>query len=222
MKKIGIFGGTFDPIHNGHLAMAGELKAALALDEMRLLPCHLPPHRQQPGVSSQLRAEMAEMAVLDCKDLSVDCRELNRHSPSYSIDTLIELREELNNEFGSNTSLTLCMGMDSLNSLTSWHRWDELLNYAHIAVVSRPGCEYPDASSEVGLWLLENQGSPDTIAAQAAGTVSVYQLSLLAISATDIRAQIAQGESPSALLPQRVWQCIKERGLYGRNEVRTY
>lgn len=219
MKTIGIFGGTFDPIHNGHLAMARELKTALALDEMRLLPCHLPPHRQQPGVSSQLRAEMAEMAVLDCKDLSVDCRELNRHSPSYSIDTLIELREELNNELGSDTSLTLCMGMDSLNSLTSWHRWNELLNYAHIAVVSRPGCDYPDADSEVGLWLVEHQGSPEIIAAQAAGTVSVYQLSLLPISATDIRAQIARGKSPSALLPQSVWRCIEEHGLYGHHKI---
>lgn len=199
--------------------MARELKTALALDEMRLLPCHLPPHRQQPGVDSQTRAEMAEMAVLDCQDLTVDRRELNRNSPSYSIDTLIELRQELNNEVEGEVSLTLCMGMDSLNGLAHWHRWNELLNYAHIAVVSRPDCDYPDADSEVGLWLLEHQGSPEIIAAQAAGTVSVYQLSLLPISATDIRAQIAQGKSPGAQLPECVWHCIKERGLYGSNSI---
>ncbi len=208
-QKIGIFGGTFDPIHNGHLAMARALKTALGLDEMRLLPCHLPPHRQQPGVDSQQRARMAELAVADCEYLTVDCRELKRARHSYSIDTLIELRETL----GPDTSLTLCMGMDSLNSLSSWHRWQELLDCAHIAVVARPGCSLPE-SGDLVRWLLEYGGSVDTINRRAAGSVAVFDLGLVPISATDIRGRISKSESIENLVPDTVRYYIKEHDFY--------
>lgn len=208
-KKIGIFGGTFDPIHNGHLAMARALKAALGLDEMRLLPCHLPPHRQQPGVDSQQRTRMAELAVADCEHLTVDARELKRDRHSYSIDTLIELREKL----GPYASLTLCMGMDSLNSLSGWYRWQELLDYAHIAVVARPGCSMPDAGDLVQ-WLLKYGGSVDTIDSRAAGSVAVFDLGLVPISATEIRGRISKNESIESLVPDVVRYYIKEHDLY--------
>ena len=208
-QKVGIFGGTFDPIHNGHLAMARALKVALGLDEMRLLPCHLPPHRQQPGVDSQQRARMVELAVADCEYLTVDCRELKRDRHSYSIDTLIELREKL----GPDASLTLCMGMDSLNSLSSWHRWQELLDCAHIAVVARPGCSLPD-SGELVPWLLEFGGSVDTINRLAGGSVAVFDLGLVPISATDIRGRISNNESIISLVPAAVRPYINEHDLY--------
>lgn len=255
MKKIGLFGGTFDPVHLGHLAMAQELQQTLQLDQMRLLPCHLPPHRPQPVASGRQRAAMVRLTIaadVNANALSCDERELARDGLSYTIDTLIDLREELEHESGKSAkesnakvSLILCMGMDSFNSLPSWHRWRELLNYAHIAVVARPGylqlgnqaecqaecqIEYqvekqPDELAE---WLHIHQVSSQefvtAINHRSAGCIALLQLSLLPISATDIRAKIAaeagmkvenKAEAPwSSLVPAVVARYIQDGGLY--------
>ena len=121
-KTLGLFGGTFDPIHIGHLRMALELKQQLALDEMRLVPCHRPPHRGQPNASSQERVDMLALALKDCPELVVDTREVNRDRPSYTVETLRELRAEL----GSELSLVLCMGADAFAGLASWFCWPSL------------------------------------------------------------------------------------------------
>ena len=118
LRRIGLFGGTFDPVHNGHLRVALELKQRLALDEMRLLPCHRPPHRATPDRSSSDRLAMLELAVADCPQLQVDARELDRSTPSYSVETLEQLRAEL----GAHVALCWCVGLDSLASFDSWHR----------------------------------------------------------------------------------------------------
>ena len=154
-KKIGVFGGTFDPIHIGHLRMALELKEQLGLDEMRLLPCHQPPHRDAPQVSSAQRAEMLRIALHDCPELQLDERELRRDKPSYTYDTLMELRAEL----GDDVSLVLCMGADAFSGLPNWYCWQELIRLAHLVVIARPGWNIPESGDARDL-LDKYQGEP--------------------------------------------------------------
>ena len=209
MKTLGIFGGTFDPIHLAHLRLALELKQHLGLDEMRLLPCHQPPHRAAPGVDSEQRAAMAQLAVANCPALTVDTRELRRDSASYTVDTLRELRREL----GDQVSLCLAMGMDSLVNLHTWERWQELPSLAHLVVAARPGWSPPEQGPVAAL-LDHYQADKTALARQACGTIVVETLRLLPISASDIRAQLSAGESPQFLLPESVWAYICEHGLY--------
>lgn len=208
-KTLGIFGGTFDPIHIGHLRIALEIKQQLQLDEMRLLPCYLPPHRPAPGASASQRVEMLEIALQGCTELQIDKRELQRDNPSYTYDTLCELRAEL----GAQTSLCLCMGMDSFATLDSWHNWDQLLQFAHIVVVARPGWFLPESGAVANL-LQAHRSEIDVIAQQAVGAIVVLEQRLLPISATDIRAQVRAGNSPQFLVPDGVWNYIRSHQLY--------
>ena len=208
-KTLGIFGGTFDPIHIGHLRMALELKQQLKLDEMCLLPCYLPPHRATPGASAEQRVAMLELALQDCAELSIDTRELQRDKPSYTYDTLCELRAEL----GEQTSICVCMGMDSFVTLDQWREWRQLIRLAHIVVVERPGYVLP-ASGAVADLLRRHRAETEVISAVPAGAVVIASPMLLPVSATAIRAQIKADESPQFLLPDAVWNYIRTQGLY--------
>ena len=208
-KTLGIFGGTFDPIHIGHLRMALELKQQLQLTEMNLLPCYLPPHRAAPGASAAQRVAMLKLAVQDCAELGVDERELQRDKPSYTYDTLCELRAEV----GEQTSLCLCMGMDSFLALDQWHEWLQLLRLAHIVVIERPGYRLPEVGVVADL-LRRHRAEAEVIHALSAGAIVLATLGLLPISATAIRAQIRAGESPQFLVPDGVWQYIRRHQLY--------
>ena len=208
-KKIGILGGTFDPVHIGHLRMALELKEQLQLDEMRLLPCHKPPHRDAPQVSSAQRAEMLKIALQDCPELQLDVRELQRDKPSYTYDTLLELRTEL----GDEVSFALCMGEDAFAGLSSWYCWQELIRLAHIVVIARLGWMLPD-SGDVRDLLDKYQGEPARLDEAAAGSIVLQSPRLLPISATEIRQQIQMGKSAQYLVPDTVWSYIKANQLY--------
>lgn len=209
LKTIGIFGGTFDPIHIGHLRMALELKQHLGLDEMRLLPCHQPPHRAVPGVTSDHRAAMTRLAVAHCPELTVDERELRRDEPSYTVETLTQMREEL----GQEVSLCLAMGMDSLMTFPRWVRSQEILSLANLVVAARPGWSLPE-QGEAAQLLARYQVEAGTLKTRPSGGIVVDTLRLLPISATEIREQIATGISPQYLLPDSVWTYICEQGLY--------
>ncbi len=208
-KKIGIFGGTFDPVHIGHLRMALELKQQLGLDDMRLLPCHQPPHRDAPQVSSAQRSEMLRIALQDCPELQLDERELQRDKPSYTYDTLVELRAEL----GADVSLVLCMGEDAFAGLPKWYRWQELIQLAHIVVIARPGWRIPDAGDARELLSLCER-DVKSLDKEPAGSIVLQSLRLLPISATEIRQQIAAGNSAQFLVPDGVWNYINANGLY--------
>lgn len=209
LRTVGLFGGTFDPVHYGHLRMALEFKQCLGLGEMRLLPCHLPPHREMPGRSSEDRAAMVRLAVADCPQLQVDERELNRNEPSYTVETLAEIRREL----GAEVSLCWCVGMDSLVNLNRWHRWQELLDVAHLVVAARPGWNLPE-EGEVAEWYRRHQVSTQELHSRPGGGVVVVEQSLLDISATNIRELIAAGQSSEFLLPDAVRRYIEDNRLY--------
>jgi nicotinate-nucleotide adenylyltransferase len=206
---IGLFGGTFDPIHIGHLRMALELKQQLDMDDMRLVPCHIPPHRGQPAVSANHRAAMVELAIAACPDLHMDDVELRNSQPSYSLHTLRELRRRV----GEETALCLAMGMDSLTHLNTWHGWDQLLSLAHIVVAARPGWEQPKAG-EMADYIARHRGVSSDLRAMPGGRIVIEELTLLPVSATAIRAQIAQERSPQFLIPDNVWAYILRNNLY--------
>jgi nicotinate-nucleotide adenylyltransferase len=208
-RCIGIFGGTFDPVHIGHLRLAVELKQQLALDDMFLVPCYLPPHRATPGANAAQRVEMLQLALQDCTALQVDTRELRRDQPSYTVDTLTELRAEL----GTQVSLVLCMGMDSFCALDRWHEWQQLIRLAHIVVVERPGYELPEFGPVAEL-VRRHRAAVDVIHIAAAGAVVIVAPRLLPVSATEIRAQINAGQSPQFLLPDAVLNYIYSQQLY--------
>ncbi|MCR3960987.1 nicotinate-nucleotide adenylyltransferase [Aeromonas veronii] len=209
---IGLLGGTFDPIHIGHLRPAIEARDALGLAEMRLIPNHIPPHRANPFCSSEQRLAMVKLAAAENHHFVVDERELRRDKPSYTIDTLIELRHEL-----PDTPLCFLMGMDSLLSLPSWHRWQELLDYAHLVVSVRPGWQ-PDYPAGVAQ-LLARHHTPDANALhqRLAGHIWLADNQPIELSATRLRALLDGGQDTRYLLPESVAHYIDQQGLYRAN-----
>ncbi len=135
---IGLFGGTFDPIHYGHLRPLWEVKEALKFDQLRLIPSFIPPHRGKPGASAKQRLEMLRLAVADVPDYEVDERELQRGGPSYTVETLQSLRNELGDQ-----PLCWVMGLDAFLGLASWYQWRRITELAHIVVTQRPGSQHP-------------------------------------------------------------------------------
>lgn len=204
-----MLGGTFDPIHAGHLRSAVELREMLALDEVRFVPCHVPPHRNTPAANGAQRLRMLELALAGEPGLSIDTRELQRSAPSYSIDTLIALRAEL----GADVALSLIVGMDAFAQLHTWQRWQELLDYAHIVVIARPGCSLPQSGAVADL-LRAKRGDISALKQKDAGSIVAVELTPLPISATAIRELIRSGRSPRYLLPDAVWNYIREQALY--------
>ncbi len=212
MNAVGIFGGTFDPVHIGHLRSCVELREYLGLEQIHLLPNSHPPHRQSPEVGAEHRLIMLNLAITAEPGLVTDDRELRREGLSYSIDTLQLLRQEL----GYDTSLSLCIGMDSLVNLASWHRWQELTDFAHIVVVARPGWQAP-ASGPVAEWMSNKQrGDAAYLKSEPSGSVLIREMTLLPISSTQLRSDLAAGRSVRYLIPDTVLDYIDQHRLYLR------
>lgn len=208
-KRIGLLGGTFDPVHIGHLRSAVEVAQALALDELRLIPSARPPHRPQPQASAEQRLAMAELAVAGSTVLRVDDRELKRQKPSYSIDTLASLRAEL----AAEDQLFLILGWDAFCGLPTWHRWQELLLHCHILVLQRPDADTEAADELRNLVAARSVIDPQALAGPSGQIAFIWQTPL-AVSATQIRALIAQAKSAQFLVPDAVLAYIHAHGLY--------
>ncbi len=210
---IGVFGGTFDPVHLGHLRPALELYESLALDELRFVPCGRPPHREPPRARAEDRLAMLRAAVRGQPGFVVDTRELERPGPSYMVDTLHSLRHQ----FGPARPLLLLLGLDAFLGLESWHRWERLAELAHLVVAHRPGFVPADLLRHPGLWaLVSSSRAEDTgeLRAAPAGRVLFRQVTQLDISASGIRRLLAAGRDIRYLVPEAVREIIAARRIY--------
>lgn len=215
MKLLVCYGGTFDPVHNGHLAVARTARDVLAA-EVALVPAHDPPHKGPTRADASQRAAMLDLAVVGEPGLHVDRRELLREGPSYTFDTLGQLREEL----GVDAPIAWLVGADSLLQLHTWHRWRELFDRAHIVAVQRPGSEVdanrlraaaPEVLAEIGgRWL-----PPQDLAGAAHGGFALLPMAeLRPESSTELRRRIREGGDWQAWVPPTVAAHIVRHGLY--------
>ena len=205
---IGVFGGTFDPIHYGHLRTLWEVCEALSLKEIRLIPCHAPVHRGVPGALPEQRLAMLQLALQNIPSFVVDQRELHRGGRSYMVDTLASLRDEL-----GPVPLCLILGMDAFIKLDTWHEWSRLIDLAHIVVMQRPGCATP-SGPVAELVMRHRVNDKKHLMGAVAGGVWFQQVTQLEIAATAIRRLVAEERDIHFLLPDTVREYIKVNGLY--------
>ncbi len=214
-SALGILGGTFDPIHCAHLELARELRAALPLSAVRLVPAGDPPHRSVPVASSADRLAMVELALAGRPGLEVDAREVRRNGPSYTVVTLEELRKE-----DPARALALIVGADAFLGLPMWHRWRELFELAHLVVVARPGVALDLARAPALLpeWESRRTDDGNSLLATPAGSIVMQPVTAHDISATAIRRELARGtagvDAVRGLLPSSVLAYIERNQLY--------
>jgi len=212
MQAIGILGGTFDPIHFGHLRLAEEMAEAIGLERVLFIPAGRPPHRGAPRTEAAHRLEMVRRAVAGNPHFAADAREVTSPRPSYTVDTLTGLRAELNQE----QPLWLLLGADAFLELPTWHEWRQLFELANIAVAARPGArplQFNDLTEPLKSEVLKRQVASSR-AAGPAGSVQLRQMTPLDISATAIRDTLARHGSARYLLPDAVLDYIHEHQLY--------
>lgn len=214
--RVAMFGGTFDPVHVGHLRSAIELREVLGLDCVHMLPAARPPLREAPGVSPEHRLELLQLGIGDTPGLVADGRELKRSGPSYSADTLTELRAE----YGLQARLVMAVGHDAFLRLADWHDPGKLFELAHVVVMERPDHEAPLPQALSELIAGRVVDTPDQLMALSAG--KLLRLSLptrMAVSATAVRQRLAQGLSVRYLLTAEVERRLLALGLYGTEVV---
>ncbi len=206
---IGIYGGTFDPIHFGHLRTVLEVKESLGLSCVRLIPCHRPPHRKQPAASEQQRLQMLQLAVNGEPGFEIDEQELQRPDMSYTVDTLTAIRAS-----HAQTPLCLIMGQDAFANFHRWHRWQTILQLAHLVIMKRPGENALYHARITDIIRQHISTDKQSLHSKLAGHILFQPVTQLDISATRIRQLLHSGNNPRYLLPDVVLQFIKQQKLY--------
>ena len=213
-KAIGILGGTFDPIHYGHLRLAEEMLELANLQQIRFIPTGTPPHRELPQASALHRSEMVKRAITDQPAFVIDEREVNRKTPCYTVDTLRELRAEL----GAAQPICLLMGGDAFLELHAWHEWEQLFELAHIVVGYRPNFTIAERINSAPVALSKHyqqrRCTTDVLSHQPCGGVVELAIPKLEISATVIRSRVAENRTIRYLLPGSVADYIYQHHLY--------
>ncbi len=214
LTRRAVFGGTFDPVHRGHLGAAAAVRDALAIEDFRFLPAGDPPHRQRTLAAPEQRLRMLELALEGRPGFAIDRREIDRQGPSYMVDTLASLREEYPDD-----ALLLVLGQDALNGLDRWHEWRRLPGLAHLVVMTRPG-ERPDYSAALDKELAPRQvDDPERLGQATAGSVLSLAVTPLAISSTAIREGVDDPAELRRLVPEAVAGFIEREGLYRRGDL---
>lgn len=213
LAPVGVFGGTFDPIHNAHLRLVEEAHRVLGLDHVVLVPAGNPQHRDKPTISAKRRLAMVRLAVAGKSWMQIDDGEIRNVSPSYSVPTLQRLRQA----YGAERPLVLLLGSDAFGALASWHRWQELFGLAHIAIATRPGHTLeagalPPALRHEYAQRLRQDAAALTTA--PAGCILPFVMPPMEISATAIRAALGRSEKPADMLPPAVLEYIARNQLY--------
>ena len=206
-----IYGGTFDPVHHGHLRLALEISDRLGVEYVSLVPSHIPPHRGQTGASSGQRLELLRLAVANEPQLRIDDRELAREGASYTADTLRQLRGEL----GPDEPLVMVVGTDAFSGFDRWREWQQIPELAHVVIVRRPGPALDPSGEPARLLAERSVAGVEALHGQPCGAFLELDPPLLDISATGIRERIGDGRSPRYLMPDPVWWEIRRQGLYG-------
>lgn len=207
---IGILGGTFDPIHNGHLRLAREALTHFHLSKVLFIPTGQPPHRYAPRTSMQDRLEMVRQAVQYKPGFELDDREIRRGGKSYTVDTLSELRAEL----GASAGISLLLGADAFLSLPTWHEWKRLFDLAHIIVARRSGKPLDVADMDFELIEQWQHRKKARLPAKPAGSIVEFAMTPVDVSATSIRELLRQGQSAEGMLPYSVLNHILQQHLY--------
>ena len=206
-----IYGGTFDPIHYGHLNSVTALAEQISLSQVIIMPNNVPPHRPQPEASSEQRKRMVELAIADKPLFTLDCRELKRATPSWTVETLEQIRAEK----GHLQPLAFIIGQDSLLSLAHWHRWEALLSLCHLLVCQRPNYPLTMETPELQQWLGRHRThSTEPLHQQPAGKIFIAPTPLYDIAATTIRKRLASGQPCDNLVPAPVLDFIHQQHLY--------
>jgi len=199
-RLLGILGGTFDPVHIGHLRTAMDLQQALKISEIRLIPNYLPAHRPEPRLKAEKRVQLLQQAVAELPGLIVDDREISRQGTSYMVDTLNELKQQFEDRH-----LCLIIGMDAYNSFCSWHQWPRILELANLLVMQRAGVDRLENHQLDERRVCQAEALEQT----AAGCVYVQPVSQLDISSTRIRHMVSQDENIRFLVPENIRQEIQ-------------
>lgn len=204
-----LYGGTFDPVHAGHLAVARAARDALSA-EVAFLPAADPPHRGRPGASADQRAHLLALAIAGEPGFRLDLRELQRPGPSYTVDTLLEWRAER----GPEAPLAWLVGADAFRGLASWHRWREMFELAHFVVAVRPGHDLDALPAQLDAACRGRWGDADALARSPAGKLFRLSMSLHPASATELRRRLRAGEPHGDWLAPAVAAHIAREGLY--------
>ena len=208
--SVALLGGTFNPIHFGHLNLANCLVDYLQVESVRMIPCAIPPHRETPSVSAEQRLAMLQLAIDDHPLLTSDDLELRKSTPSYSIETVQQIRQQV----GEETPLFFCIGMDSLLTIDSWHHWQQLLDYCHLAICPRPGYKLP-IKGHLAEWIEQNLCDDiERVKTLAQGCLHLCKIPLKDISSTAIRDSIKCAQSIDHLTPKPVVNFITKHSLY--------
>lgn len=208
-KPIGILGGTFDPIHKGHIEIAKKVYEQLDLAEIRFIPCKQPLLKNDAQASTKQRVDLLKIACEPFPEFVIDEREIKRESPSYMVETLMSLRSEL-----PQTPLCLIMGIDAYAELPRWYQWEKIITLAHLIIINRPHYSLPDTPILNDFYRQHHSNKNSAIHEKIAGFILTLTLPPLPYASRDIRQQISQGKNLEEALPPGVWQYIKKHGLY--------